>query len=468
MSQSVLEGPTLRGAGVIVGAAVLVALASVTTTAAHGLLDVRVALLFFGFIAVAEVIRVRLPGGREAAPIGAAASLAYVLLTKVGHNMQTFAAYQAIAVVACGVLAGALPLVAAGRQPDLGYMARRVLGTAVVALVFRLGYLEHGGYHDLGRHNQQNIFTSVLLGMVLLAGTADVLIAAVQRSGTDHSPFVPALRDELRAMAGIGVATGATGALIALACESMALWAVPVVCVPLLLAQLSFRRFAAIRATYQQTVRALSRVTEVAGYTGTGHAQRVCRLSLAIGRDLGMDERSLLDLEYAALMHDIGQLSLKDPIPDGATIMVSPYEARRIAALGAEVIRQTGVLDTVADLVNRQADDLGDVHPMAPLNYGEAADTVESTDSTGSESGSGAGAGSGAAKGSPPAPAEVPLGSRIIRVANAYDDLVRGSLESASRQHALEQLRLHVGNAYDARVVDALSRTVERFSRYLL
>ena len=34
-----------------------------------------------------------------------------------------------------------------------------------------------------------------------------------------------------------------------------------------------------------------------------------------------MSEPDLLDLEYAALMHDIGQLSLADPIPGGATVL---------------------------------------------------------------------------------------------------------------------------------------------------
>ena len=59
----------------------------------------------------------------------------------------------------------------------------------------------------------------------------------------------------------------------------MGYWALPVFCVPLLLTQFSFRRYAAIRATYLQTIRSLSRVTEVGGYTETGHARRVasCR-----------------------------------------------------------------------------------------------------------------------------------------------------------------------------------------------
>jgi hypothetical protein len=122
----------------------------------------------------------------------------------------------------------------------------------------------------------------------------------------DHARYLAALRGEIDVRGGITAAISATGVLITLACQILSLWAVPVVCVPLFFAQLSFRRYARVRVTYQQTIRALSRVTEVAGYTASGHARRVCQLALAIGRDLGMTERELLELEYGALMHDIG------------------------------------------------------------------------------------------------------------------------------------------------------------------
>ena len=46
--------------------------------------------------------------------------------------------------------------------------------------------------------------------------------------------------------------------------------------------------------------------------------RRVSTLAVAVGRELGMSDSELRDLEYAALMHDIGQLSLTEPIPGGA------------------------------------------------------------------------------------------------------------------------------------------------------
>ena len=170
-------------------------------------------------------------------------------------------------------------------------------------------------------------------------------------------------------------------------------WALPVFVIPLLLTQFSFRRYAAIRATSLQTIRALSRVTELGGYTESGHSRRVSELAVAVGRELGMSDADLLDLEYAALMHDIGQLSLTEPIPGGATVVAAPADQRRIAELGADVIRQTGVLDAVATIVERQAE---------PYRRAHEATTWR-----------------------------VPLASRIIKAVNAYDDLVGESTETA-------------------------------------
>ena len=56
----------------------------------------------------------------------------------------------------------------------------------------------------------------------------------------------------------------------------------------------------------------------------------------------------------------------------------------------------------------------------------------------------------------------LPLESRIIRATNAFDDMVGGSLDSGPRFSALERLRLAMAYDYDPRVVETLSRIVER------
>ena len=190
-----------------------------------------------------------------------------------------------------------------------------------------------------------------MVAVVALASVVDVLIAAFVRARGRAAAFGWTLRDEISATSALAAAVGATGVLTALATPSMRLYALPAFCVPLLLTQFAFRRYAAIRTTYRQTIRSLSRVTEVGGYVESGHSDRVSRLAIAVGRELGLTENELLELEYAALLHDIGQLSLIDPIPGGSTLVVAPVERRRVAELGADVIKTTGVLDRVAEIV---------------------------------------------------------------------------------------------------------------------
>jgi response regulator RpfG family c-di-GMP phosphodiesterase len=259
-----------------------------------------------------------------------------------------------------------------------------------------------------------------MLALVVLAWLVEAVVATLIRTEALRTRFVVALGDEFRVQLPVGAATGASALLIAFAAEVMGLAAVAVFAAPLLVTQVALRRYAGIRATYLQTVRALARSTEVGGYVEAGHSARVSRLAVAIGRELGMPEAALLELEYAALMHDIGQLSLRDPVPGGATVLVARDEQRRIAEYGAEVIGQARVLDSVADIVRRQSD------PCRPADRSQ-----------------------------PP-----PLSSRIIRAANAYDDLVGSSADPSQASAAVERLRLDTGLEYDPRVVEALSKLV--------
>jgi HD domain len=400
-------------------AGITVTVAAAATTE-RGIVQPGTALAFAVFIAVGELIRVTLPGERESAPLGMAGALAYALLPAVGAAPATHPALQVIAVTAVAVTVGVLPHAVAGRAPSMDYLARRMLTVAFAAVLFRPLLLSNT--IDLDTHPL--LVTAVMVGVVLATGLFDAALAALVGAANSGAPYRLVLANELHALAGIGSAIGATGMLIAMATGAMKLWAIPIFCIPLLLAQFSFRRYASIRATYLQTIRALSRVTEVGGYNEPGHARRVSRLALAVGRELGMNDRELLDLEYAALMHDLGQLSLTDPIPGGATVMCSPRQQRRIAELGAEVIRQTRVMESVAEIVAEQA-----------AQYRRSDGVVDQS---------------------------VPLSSRIIKAANAYDDMVSGSPDPARQEHALSRLQLGTVYEYDPRVVDSLAGIVDR------
>ena len=92
----------------------------------------------------------------------------------------------------------------------------------------------------------------------------------------------------------------------------------------------------------------------------------------------------MLDLEYAALLHDIGQVALVEPIPGGATVLAAPADQRRIEADTVAIVRETGVLEGVAAILEHQTTPYRQVREL-----GE----------------------------------EIPLTSRIIKVVNAFEDL---------------------------------------------
>ncbi len=433
----------------LLAAAGMLLVAAVAQTAALGLTQPRDAVAFGALIAFGELLRLSLPGDREAAPIGSAGGLGYALVLQIGFVPARQPAMQVIAVTAVGMTVGALPHLAVGRPAGVAGMASRLLAVAFVAFVFR----PLSGLAMLSMHVW--VALTVMAGLVVAGWFAECVIRALIRADALRARFRVALVDEIRVQWQLGAAVGASAMLIALAADEMGLVALAILIAPLLVTQVAFRRYAGIRSTYLQTVRALARVTEVGGYVEDGHSHRVGRLAVAVGRELGMNEPDLLELEYAALMHDIGQLSLPDPIPGGATVLVSPEDQRRIAELGASVIEQAGVLDRVAEIVRCQD------RPWRGTESGNTGSGGTESGSTGPGStGPGStGPGSTGPGSTGPGP---PVGSRIIRAANAFDDLVGGSTDRDRTTAALERLRLDTATQYDPGVVEALSKVAGR------
>jgi hypothetical protein len=340
-----------------------------------------------------------------------------LLLTVPGQGKFMLDPLLVIGVSAVGMAVGALPHIAAGRPAGVTGICTRLVAVSCVAFIFRTVAWEPLWMQV--QHRQWHIAFAVITGLVFLGWLVDTVIGALIRADDVGARFSVAMLDEMRLQWPLGLAVGASVVITVFSVDWMGLPVLAVFAGPLLVTQVAFRRYAGIRATYLQTVRSLARVTEVAGYVEAGHSRRVSRLAVAIGRGLGMPEPELLALEYAALMHDIGQLSLLEPIPGGATVLASPAEQDRIAELGSDVIRQAGVLDDVAELVRCQ---------------------------------------SWPAIGHDPVP---PVGSMIIRAANAFDDMVGGSTDRDRSAASLEQMRLDP-ISYEAGVVAVLSEVAGR------
>ncbi len=369
-----------------------------------------------------ELARLRMPSGREIAPLASATALAVGFLGPIdGEPTFAVSASLAVLVVAAGLGIAAVLRRLRGRAVGLPQVTASLLGVTVVAEITRESGA--GGRSLWALQLDPGIPREVLgLVMVLVAAlglAVEVLASAATRAERQSRPFSAALRDEVGEAAPITLAVIATGPMIALMAPVFGLASVPAALLPLAISYVAVFRFARHRATYRQTIATLSHLTERGGYTPVGHGERVARTCVRIGRVLGLSERDLRDLEYAALLHDLGQISLSDPIPDGATVLAAPSDQRDIAAEGARIIRHAEGLDTVAGYVEAQTTPYRQVREL----------------------------------GEP-----VPVESRILKVANAFDDLTGGAWTPERVAAAMERIHLGLGYEYDPEVVEALGR----------
>lgn len=377
---------------------------------------------FLVVITVGELFRVVMPSGRIAAPVATGAGIALALLGPVYGMAELDVAAGVVTLVVATALGLALALrTLLGRPAQWYLVAARTVGIAITATLMRLGDGDGRGVWVWELAGRSPWVVALVMMAAAAAGLfADLVLTGLVQSERWELPASTTLRDELGEAQALTFGVLAAGPLVAFLAPVIGLLALPLGLLPMVLTYVAVRRYATNRATYRQTIAALSRLTEAAGYTPPGHASRVAERSVAIARSMGLHADQIQELEYAALLHDLGQVGLRSPIPDGATVLAAPDDQRRIASEGARIVRRTEVLDDVADLMERQTTPFRHVR-----EWGE----------------------------------EVPLASRIIKVANAYDDFSHGRTDTVSVDAALERIHLGLGYEYDPEVVEALIRT---------
>jgi HD-GYP domain-containing protein (c-di-GMP phosphodiesterase class II) len=172
-----------------------------------------------------------------------------------------------------------------------------------------------------------------------------------------------------------------------------------------------------------------------------GHALRVCRLARDIGRAFPMSPAAAATLVEAALLHDIGKLVIDVEIlrKPGPLSEAERKTVRLHVAAGVRLVGGIPGLGRAAVLIRASHEWLnGEGYPR-----GLRAEAI-------------------------------PLGSRIVAAADAFDALthIRVYRTPMTPQHALAQMRLGEGVQFDARVLDALGHVVtskaeQRHARHL-
>ncbi len=76
----------------------------------------------------------------------------------------------------------------------------------------------------------------------------------------------------------------------------------------------TIRLFGSLQELYINTVKALAAAIDAKDEYTHGHSYRVAKYSNAIGRQMGVSEKQLNDLEIAAYMHDLGKIGVPESI----------------------------------------------------------------------------------------------------------------------------------------------------------
>jgi putative two-component system response regulator len=163
-------------------------------------------------------------------------------------------------------------------------------------------------------------------------------------------------------------------------------------------------------------------------YTG-GHSRRVTQIALALGKELGLSPQDMEDLRWGSLLHDVGKIAIQQVIQNKPG-RLTPEEYEHIithAHIGAEIV-QPVVNGKISEMIDHHHDhyDGSGLHQIIAGN-------------------------------------DIPLGARIIAVADAFDAMIsdRPYRSAMSVTEAIDEIKRSAGTQFDPTVVNAFLKTAE-------
>ena len=392
--------------------------------------------------------------------------LAIVALVGVGQALALELDDGAISVSAVGALAGAamfgsrVALAIAVTTALVDWSARR---PAIHNVLFNTGALTFAclaaamvsyARFDGGVGELVTVVSGLLAGAAYFVVNTGLFAAAVALE--TREPWLRGWQERFLWLAPHYLVYGFIGGVITIAYNAVGLYALAVFAVPLLLmrktqeAYLSHTRRSAqklrqaaetihtqnvsleqanrlLKERSTAAMESLSATVDARDAYTAGHSRRVQQLALAMGRELNLSQAELDLLGHAALFHDIGKLAIPD------SVLLKP------ASLTAE---EWSLMQRHADEGARIIDRLGFLNDAVPAirHHHERFDGTGYPDRLAGE--------------------EIPLGARIIHVADALDSMLTTRIYRAARplEEALSELHRAAGTQFCPRCVAALER----------
>ncbi|MHB9035188.1 MAG: HD-GYP domain-containing protein [Armatimonadota bacterium] len=179
-----------------------------------------------------------------------------------------------------------------------------------------------------------------------------------------------------------------------------------------------------LHQVYEQTIEALVAAAGQRDRTAEGHSRRVTRYCQAIGRTLGLSGDEITTLKYAAGLHDIGKVAVSRKI------------LNKLGKLTQDEFAIMKQHSTIALRILEKIDGLEEAAPLIKHHH-ERFDGKGYPDGLIGE--------------------DIPLGSRIIAVAEAFDILTSDVpwRDAMDQESALSELEACAGTQFDPAMVEA-------------
>ncbi len=178
-----------------------------------------------------------------------------------------------------------------------------------------------------------------------------------------------------------------------------------------------------------ELARVLTAVLEERAPALARHGKSVCRLAAETGTTLGLTDAELETLRHAATLHDLGTMAIPDSIlaREGPLSASEEQLLHQHPIIGQRILAATPAMQAAAELV-RSCHERYDGHGFPDRLHAD----------------------------------QIPLGSRIIAVADAYDTVTTSRPEhpALSTDRALAELRRCSGTRFDPRVTAAFERAL--------